>query len=138
MVNIIYKNIYMWRNRTRGYSFTDRQKRSILLDLVKGEKNMTQIAEDNNVAVGLVNKFKNYSLPVIAKFSDRLDEIIEKNNVTLSVIDEQIMDKLMKEEIKVKELIALKDLVVKQNRLLQGESTENVAAINISFNKEMD
>lgn len=69
----------------------------------------------------------------LAKFNDRFEEIVQTNNVLLLKIDDKLLEKLEQDDIKVRDLIALKDLVVKQNRLIQGESTENIANVVINF-----
>lgn len=70
----------------------------------------------------------NTNLPQLATKSDRVTELIDTNNNLQSLADKRLQELLAswEEQIRVSELIQVRDSAFKQNQLLTGWATERV------------
>jgi hypothetical protein len=66
--------------------------------------------------------------------SDKIAELIDRNNNLHSLADAMIASKLKnkKKSIKLSELVSLRDSTFKQNQITQGKSTENIGIVSIN------
>ena len=58
-----------------------------------------------------------------------MEEILARNGVLADIVDKKLTDHMMKDDVQTKDLIAIKDMLFKQNQLLEWRSTENTAIV---------
>ncbi len=86
------------------------------------------IARDLWVHESTVSRIKDSKLQEVASNSDRVTALIDTNNNLQSLADKRLQLALAnwEEQIRVSELIAVRDSAFKQNQLLTGWATERV------------
>ena len=82
----------------------------------------------------------NEDLPQVATESQRIAELIDRNNELISLADERLqrMLKNWEEQIKVSELVQVRESWFKQNQLIQGKSTVIVGGLSKEEKEKLD
>ena len=92
----------------------------VLEKISSPDKTNKELAEEYGIAASTVGKMLKKEMPKLARYSDRIQEVVHINNGLLAMVDEKLFIKLKNNELENKELISLKDLVTKQNNLIEG------------------
>lgn len=74
----------------------------------------------------------NEDLPQVATESKSIADLIDRNNSLLSMADRRLQSMIenWEENIRASELVAVRESAFKQNQLLQGKPTDNIAVIS--------
>lgn len=89
------------------------------------DKKLREISEETNLPISTVADILQKDLPEICKSSENVRKLIDTNNNLQSLGDDLIRVKLQNKEdnIRLSELVSLRESTFKQNRLIWWEST---------------
>ena len=86
------------------------------------------IAEELWIPERTVNHILDKEFAEVCRESEKIAELVDRNNRLQSLADKMIEDKIItgEEVIKISELVSLRQSTFTQNQLLTGKSTENI------------
>jgi hypothetical protein len=98
------------------------------------------IEEETGVNYRTTARILDNDLSQVVTESKATAELIDRNNNLLAEADKLIAKKIQQtpDEVRVNELVAVKKSTFEQNRLIQGESTENVNIGSNLTKEQMD
>lgn len=67
--------------------------------------------------------------------SDKVAELIDRNNELISLADKRLQELLKNpdERLKATDLVSVRESGFKQNQLIQGKATENIAVVKVDI-----
>lgn len=107
---------------------TDLETQAEIIEGLINWKQWSDIAKDLWVHESTVSRIKDNKLQEVASESEKIAELVDRNNRLQSLADKMIEDKIItgEEVIKISELVSLRQSTFTQNQLLTGKSTENI------------
>lgn len=120
----IYENLIF--NNMKGKRTDLEIQAEIIERLIKWELG-SDIAKDAWVHESTVSRIKETKLREVASESEKVAELIDRNDNLQSAADTLIADLIASKDdsVTVAQLTTLRESTFKQNQLLQGKSTEN-------------
>lgn len=106
---------------------TDLDKQAEVIEWLINWKLGSDIAKDLWVHESTVSRIKDTKLQEVASDSEKVAELVDRNNRLQSLADKMIEQKIIswEETIKISELVSLRQSTFTQNQLITGKSTEN-------------
>lgn len=106
---------------------TDLNKQAEIIEWLINWKLGSDIAKDLWVHESTVSRIKDTKLQEVASDSERIAELIDRNNRLQTLADKMIESKIVtgEEAIKISELVSLRQSTFTQNQLLTDKPTDN-------------
>ena len=91
-------------------------------------KSAKEIAEEVGISERTASRVIKDDLAKIGDKSSAMAKLIDTNNNLQTIADELLVKKMLDspEDVRTSELVSLRKSTFEQNRLMQGESTENI------------
>lgn len=112
----------------KGKRIDNETRAKLITKRINEDKDTKDIAKEIGINERTAQHIIKEELAEVCVKSDKVAELIDRNNYLQSLADAMITMKLQsgEESIKLSELVSLRDSTFKQNQLVQGKATENV------------
>ena len=118
----------------KGKRIDNKTRAKLITKRINEWKDAKDIAKETWVSERSTQRIIHAELAEVGTKSDKIAELIDRNNELMSMADRRLKELLAnpEERLRATDLVSIRDSGFKQNQLVQWSATENIWIISIS------